>query len=151
MHKMRFIFLVFLILCLTGCAEQKVLTDEEYFKATTDIILEFKNANKELFDGLEVYVQDNSKYKQMQEPAQKALDIISKEHELISSMQPVPGWEDRHNELVSHLAYFEGFAREALRTSKNGDATDLGIQASKYMYQLKAIDRLSEHYMAKIQ
>lgn len=155
MFRIKYFTFILLVLMVTGCGGQRELSDEEYFKETTDIMYEFKDTFDGLFDSLDTYNADKTAYAQMEEPGEKAYDIFTKEVKELNNIKPVAGWESRHANLVEDITYFQDLAREAVRTSKDGNMRDLSAQLgnnfSKLDFRLKSLNRLSEFYYPKVE
>ncbi len=150
MFRVKYLILIALVLVATACGGgKKEMTDEEYFKETSELMYEFRDTLNELSDSVDIYNADNSEYEQMNEPGQKAYDIFTEEYETLTKIQPVAGWEERHTELTEDIKFFQDFAREVVRTSKDGNAHDLGVQASKFMSHLSSVNSLSKLYLSK--
>ncbi|RPK19998.1 hypothetical protein [Paenibacillus xylanexedens] len=150
MLKIKYLItLVLLVTVLAGCGEKKALTDEEYFQQTNEAVADTLDTVDNMMDNVSIFTKDNSKYTQMAEPAQKDYDTFTDTYEQFSEIQPVAGWEERHEEMLTELKFFQDYAREVVRTSKDGNSHDLGVLSSKFMHHIRELNRLVELYQAK--
>lgn len=147
MVKVKYLIPVVLSLAVVGCSsEPKELTDEEYFSIMNAEIDIFMDAWNTVAEPMLDYSRDNSQYEQMREPAEQSLATYDKEIEKIKNIKAVPGWEERHEQLIAEATYFQGMAREILRTSKHGDLSDLLAQTRYLEEHIHDIRSLAETY-----
>lgn len=149
MIKVKYLLVVLLVVALAGCGEKNALTDEEYFQQTNEVVANTLDTVDNMMNNVNIFTNDNTKYAQMAEQAQRDLDTFTSTYERFGEITPVAGWEDRHEEILTELKFFQDYAREVLRTSKDGNSHDLGVLSSKFMHHIRELDRLVELYQAK--